>query len=190
MHSWCKATTQIQAKHFGLYQNTLTLLKFYFSTGVFKKNKSGVWVLRMSPLQVHTAWHSDLLLCYRMLHTVQNCIPLTELPSLSSGGDQHIIPITLGTTSKIPPATPDLAGRPTYNRENKTSYITGDQLCVSAVSAWQQWRNAENGKSRQRASLHSFSNHLATGFLPALFIYAPTPLTVTLYWNIFEKFNN
>lgn len=45
--------------------------------------------------------------------TVQNWMPLTLLPSLSSGGDQHMMPITFGTTSRIPPATPDLAGRPT-----------------------------------------------------------------------------
>ena len=45
--------------------------------------------------------------------TVQNWMPLTLFPSLSSGGDQHMMPITLGTTNRMPPATPDLAGRPT-----------------------------------------------------------------------------
>lgn len=45
--------------------------------------------------------------------TLQNCIPLTLLPSGSSGGDQIIIPHTLGTTIKIAPLTPDLAGKPT-----------------------------------------------------------------------------
>lgn len=53
--------------------------------------------------------------------TVQNWIPLTEFPSLSSGGDQHIIPITLGTTNRIPPDTPDLAGRPTYSQGRNES---------------------------------------------------------------------
>ena len=45
-----------------------------------------------------------------------------------------MIPITLGTTSRIPPATPDLAGRPTCSGENKqTSYVTGGSaLRVSA----------------------------------------------------------
>lgn len=50
--------------------------------------------------------------------TVQNWIPLTLLPSLSSGGDQHMMPITLGTTNRMPPATPDLAGRPTLKRQS------------------------------------------------------------------------
>ena len=45
---------------------------------------------------------------------MQKRIPLTLLPSLSSGGDQHMTPITLGTTSRMPPDTPDLAGRPTW----------------------------------------------------------------------------
>ncbi len=45
---------------------------------------------------------------------MQNWIPRTLLPSLSRGGDQHTMPITLGTTSRMPPETPDLAGRPTY----------------------------------------------------------------------------
>lgn len=67
----------------------------------------------ISLFSLQAAAQSDILLGLQTLHTVQNCIPLTELPSLSSGGDQHITPITLGTTSRIPPATPDLAGRPT-----------------------------------------------------------------------------
>lgn len=45
--------------------------------------------------------------------TVQNWMPRTLLPSLSRGGDQHMTPMTLGTTSSIPPDTPDFAGRPT-----------------------------------------------------------------------------
>lgn len=53
--------------------------------------------------------------------TVQNWIPRTLLPSLSRGGDQHIMPITLGTTSRMPPETPDLAGRPTYNTMHNLS---------------------------------------------------------------------
>lgn len=54
--------------------------------------------------------------------TVQNWIPLTLFPSLSRGGDQHMMPITLGTTSRIPPATPDLAGRPTWSRATPQRY--------------------------------------------------------------------
>lgn len=53
-----------------------------------------------------------------MAVTVQNWIPLPLLPSLSRGGDQHMMPITLGTTSRIPPATPDFAGRPTWKRRS------------------------------------------------------------------------
>lgn len=58
-----------------------------------------------------------------MLLTWQKWIPLTLLPILSKGDDQHIKPMTLGTTRRIPPATPDFAGRPTYRimRELLTS---------------------------------------------------------------------
>ena len=48
--------------------------------------------------------------------TLQNCCPLTELPIWSSGGDQRATHITLGTTRRIGPLTPDFAGRPTCNR--------------------------------------------------------------------------
>ena len=49
--------------------------------------------------------------------TSQNSTPLLLFPHLSRGGDQVKIPITLGTTKRIPPATPDLAGRPTWITE-------------------------------------------------------------------------
>lgn len=54
--------------------------------------------------------------------TVQNWIPLTLLPSLSRGGDQHMMPITFGTTSRIPPATPDFAGKPTFKQTKKCEH--------------------------------------------------------------------
>ena len=50
--------------------------------------------------------------------TSQNCIPLTLLPQWSSGGDHRHMPITLGTTSRITPDTPDLAGKPTWERKS------------------------------------------------------------------------
>lgn len=57
-------------------------------------------------------------------------MPLTLLPNLSSGGDQHMMPITLGTTSRMPPATPDLAGSPTWKREkaDQSSVIRGSDM--------------------------------------------------------------
>lgn len=48
-------------------------------------------------------------------------MPLTLFPSLSSGGDQHMMPMTFGTTSRIPPATPDFAGRPTWSTKTMMS---------------------------------------------------------------------
>lgn len=51
--------------------------------------------------------------------TLQNCIPLTLLPCWSKGGDQTIIPHTFGTTIKIAPLTPDLAGNPTWVNRNQ-----------------------------------------------------------------------
>ena len=45
--------------------------------------------------------------------TLQNWIPRTELPRESRGGDQSATAIRLGTTSRIQPLTPDLAGKPT-----------------------------------------------------------------------------
>ena len=48
-----------------------------------------------------------------MIPTLQKSIPLTLFPKGSSGGDQTIIPHTLGTTINIAPLTPDFAGKPT-----------------------------------------------------------------------------
>lgn len=56
------------------------------------------------------------------LITWEKRMPRTLLPSRSKGGDQHIIPIMLGTTSRIAPEMPDLAGKPTWTGgANKTS---------------------------------------------------------------------
>ena len=46
---------------------------------------------------------------------MQNWMPRSELPRVSRGGDQSATHITLGTTSRMAPDTPDLAGRPTLN---------------------------------------------------------------------------
>lgn len=46
--------------------------------------------------------------------TSQNWTPRQLLPISSSGGLHAHTPITLGTTSSTAPATPDLAGRPTW----------------------------------------------------------------------------
>ena len=46
-------------------------------------------------------------------------MPLQLLPQWSRGGPQQAIPMTLGTTNKIQPATPDFAGSPTYRRSFK-----------------------------------------------------------------------
>lgn len=81
----------------------------------------------------------------RASHTVQNWIPLTELPSLSSGGDQHTMPITLGTTSRIPPDTPDLAGRPTCSRETKQ--LQKGWLCVQKQHDGDKVHQHSDGKS-------------------------------------------
>ena len=47
--------------------------------------------------------------------TLQNWMPRSELPRVSRGGDQSATHITLGTTRRMAPDTPDLAGRPTLN---------------------------------------------------------------------------
>lgn len=72
---------------------------------------------RRNPLVAPGTKKTSSHLLVRAPLTVQNWIPLTEFPSLSRGGDQHMIPITLGTTNRIPPDTPDLAGRPTCSKE-------------------------------------------------------------------------
>ena len=46
--------------------------------------------------------------------TSQNCTPLQLFPIASNGGDHVQIHITLGMMRRMAPATPDLAGRPTY----------------------------------------------------------------------------
>lgn len=53
----------------------------------------------------------------------QKCIPRTLFPTLSSGGDQHITPMMLGTTSSIAPDTPDLAGKPTWGESNRNEVL-------------------------------------------------------------------
>lgn len=56
------------------------------------------------------------------LITWEKQMPRTLFPSRSKGGDQHIIPIMLGTTRRIAPEIPDLAGKPTWTvGANKTS---------------------------------------------------------------------
>ena len=54
--------------------------------------------------------------------TLQNCTPRTLFPVESSGGDQTIIPHTLGTTIKMAPDTPDLAGKPTWKNTKDTRH--------------------------------------------------------------------
>ena len=44
---------------------------------------------------------------------MQKSTPLQEFPLLSKGGDQRQIPTVFGTTRRIHPDTPDLAGNPT-----------------------------------------------------------------------------
>lgn len=46
-------------------------------------------------------------------------MPLWLFPSLSSGGERHIRPMTLGTTRRMAPDTADLAGRPTLGTKLK-----------------------------------------------------------------------
>lgn len=98
------------------------ILKGENMTQILKKNNKSVlgwdkgdkglfWTLNTSLKSSLNDFKDDV--------TVQNWMPLTLLPSLSSGGDQHMMPITLGTTSRIPPATPDLAGRPTWGRKRE-----------------------------------------------------------------------
>ena len=53
--------------------------------------------------------------------TLQNSMPRTELPEMSSGGDHRAMPITFGMTRSNPPHTPDLAGKPTYITSNQSS---------------------------------------------------------------------
>ena len=52
--------------------------------------------------------------CIYYIRASQNCTPLQLLPRVSKDGDQQQIPMTLGTTNKMAPETPDLAGSPTW----------------------------------------------------------------------------
>jgi len=65
-------------------------------------------LLSESPLKTSKLWSS--IYSTRALATA---IPRTEFPTLSSLGDQTDIPPKLGTTIKMQPPTPDLAGTPT-----------------------------------------------------------------------------
>lgn len=73
-------------------------------------------------MQIKKNWDKSLKLGGFI--TWQKWMPRTLFPSRSKGGDQHIIPIMLGTTSRTAPEMPDLAGRPTWARRmNKTFYF-------------------------------------------------------------------
>ena len=65
--------------------------------------------------------------------TLQNCIPLTLLPRRSSGGDHTMMPQTLGTTIRMAPLTPDLAGKPTcgYRKLSEGLKLSDICLCIS-----------------------------------------------------------
>lgn len=63
----------------------------------------------------------------RCLITSQKWMPRMLFPRRSKGGDQHIIPITLGTTSRTAPEMPDLAGRPTWPRGGNTNVSRNHQ---------------------------------------------------------------
>ena len=47
---------------------------------------------------------------------MQNWTPRQEFPLVSRGGDQRQMPMVLGITRRTHPDTPDLAGSPTYRR--------------------------------------------------------------------------
>lgn len=81
-----------------------------------------------------TAPRSFNFLCSKRFLTSQNCIPLALFPTLSSGGDQHITPMTLGTTSSMAPDTPDLAGSPTWKRAAGGRVTLGQSQTGSAES--------------------------------------------------------
>ena len=57
------------------------------------------------------------------MSSLQNWSPLTELPKLSSGGDQRLMPITLGMTTISEPLPPALAGSPTMKANLPESVI-------------------------------------------------------------------
>lgn len=65
----------------------------------------------------------------------QKSIPRTLFPTLSSGGDQHITPMTLGITSSIAPDTPDFAGKPTWEIRAKGWLYLWFQVKLVSV-AW------------------------------------------------------
>lgn len=73
-------------------------------------------------------------------------MPRTLFPSLSKGGDQHIIPMTLGTTSRTAPETPDLAGRPTWRKYIKKHSFRNWQKQetwiqhLGATMLWLTWK--------------------------------------------------
>ena len=62
--------------------------------------------------------------------TLTNWTPRTLLPHLSRAGLQTQKPILLGTTTIIPPDTPDFAGKPAYKQPKIgiESYIISWQL--------------------------------------------------------------
>ena len=49
---------------------------------------------------------------YRLTSSEQNWVPLSELATLSRGGDQRVMPQTWGMTSMMQPLAEDMAGRP------------------------------------------------------------------------------
>ena len=71
---------------------------------------SHIFKMAMSDFQ-----QRKMFLC--IILTSQKLRPRKLLPNLSNGGDHSMKPITFGTTTMIPPATPDFAGIPTYGNK-------------------------------------------------------------------------
>jgi len=66
-------------------------------------------------------------MCVCICLTLQKCRPLTLFPLLLTGGLKRHNPITFGTTSRITPETPDLAGRPTWVERGGEGGIKGQR---------------------------------------------------------------
>lgn len=66
-----------------------------------------------------------------------------------------MMPITLGTTSRMPPATPDLAGNPTWKRE------TADQSPVTRSRTVSTERGAATAETDMEGELAGKVVHAA-----------------------------
>ena len=111
-----------------------------------------------------------------MTNCLQNSPPLTELPTVSSGGDQRQIPITFGTTSKMQPLIPDFAGSPTFPHKKLFSFSYQHTTDILVIDITHRYYNILTLRRKQ-----IFLNCYAFRIHTSVFVHS------VLFWAVAPK---